>query len=137
MNEIRKEFDKTETAKFWMHTTVYFDYEKDQYVSSKIECSHYAQIINAAFMMFQEQHKKLVAYQKMIEIQKGFDEANAVFSSVERIANSMLHNGEYLIDTSTVDKPQQNTIVNIINSMDDDKIKEIFMVNSNELRNNR
>ena len=133
MNELRQEFDKTETAKFWMHTTVYFDYEKDQYVSSKIECSHYAQIINAAFMMFQEQHKKIVAYQKMIEIQKGFDEANAVFRSTERIANSALHHGEYLIDTSTLDKPQQSATI----ALDDDKIKEIFMVSSNELHNNR
>ena len=133
MSELRKEFDKTETAKFWMHTTVYFDYEKDQYVSSKIECSHYAQIINAAFMMFQEQHKKIVAYQKMLKMQKAFDEANEVFRSTERIANSMLHDGEYLIDTSTVDKQQQSVTI----ALDDDKIKEIFTVNSNELHNNR
>lgn len=118
-------------------------------------CSEFAK---GAWWAYQEQHKKIVAYQKMLEIQKGFDEANAVFSSVERIASGMrlggyfepmkyesagvvaekeLRHGEYLIDTSTVDKPQQNTIVNIINSLDDDKIKEIFMVNSNELRNNR
>lgn len=69
----------------------------------------------------------------MLEIQKSFDEANAVFRSTERIANSMLHHGEYLIDTSTLDKPQQNITI----ALDDDKIEEIFMVNSNELRNNR
>ena len=97
----------------------------------------YGEFANGAWWAYQEQHKKIVAYQKALEMQKGFNEANEIFSSMERIANSMLHNGEYLIDTSTVDKPQQNTIVNIINSLDDDKIKEIFMVNSNELRNNR
>ena len=97
----------------------------------------YGEFANGAWWAYQEQHKKIVAYQKMLKMQKGFDEANAVFRSTERIANSMLHDGEYLIDTSTVDKPQQNTIVNIIDSLDDDKIKEIFMVNSNELHNNR
>ena len=93
----------------------------------------YGEFANGAWWAYQEQHKKIVAYQKMLEIQKGFDEANAVFSSVERIANSMLHNGEYLIGKSTLGKPQQSATI----ALDDDKIKEIFMVNSNELRNNR
>ena len=93
----------------------------------------YGEFANGAWWAYQEQHKKLVAYREALEIQRGFDEANDIFSSVERIANSALHHGEYLVDTSTLGKPQQSATI----ALDDDKIKEIFMVNSNELHNNR
>ena len=69
----------------------------------------YGEFANGAWWAYQEQHKKIVAYQEE------------------------LHHGEYLIDTSTLGKPQQNITI----ALDDDKIKEIFMVNSNELHNNR
>ncbi|MEG1695558.1 MAG: hypothetical protein RR282_00515 [Acinetobacter sp.] len=136
-----------------------------------------AKFVNGAWWAYQEQHKKyekineytaaqgesikilnqerikllkqVEAYQKMLEMQKAFDEANGIVDSIGMrwggyfepmkyevagvVAEKELHHGEYLIDTSTLDKPQQSIIV----TLDDDKIKEIFMVNSNELHNNR
>lgn len=141
MNELRQEFESLCLSNLWNIAKdgdgIYFD-----------------DFVNGAWWAYQEQHKKFFAYLKMFEMQKAFDEANEIFSSVERIASGMrfggyfepmkyevagvvaekeLHYGEYLIDTSTVDKPQQSITI----ALDDDKIKEIFMVNSNELHNNR
>ena len=134
MSELRQEFEiNPEISKYIENDDIYFNNKNARYESIIPEHSYNASWVNGAWWAYQEQHKKIVAYQKMIEIQKGFDEANAVFRSTERIANSALHHGEYLIGKSALGKPQQNITI----ALDGDKIEEIFMVNSNELRNNR
>lgn len=57
IEELRKEFEETETAKFWMHRSVKFDNCFFKYYTSENEYSHYGQIMNAAFMMYQELNK--------------------------------------------------------------------------------
>ena len=57
VEELRAEFEKTETARFWMHKNVRFDNFFKKYYTSDIEYSRYAQIMNSAFMMFQELSK--------------------------------------------------------------------------------
>ena len=57
IEELRAEFEETETARFWMHRTVRFDNCFKKYYTADIEYSHYAQVMNSAFMMFQELKK--------------------------------------------------------------------------------
>ena len=89
----------------------------------------YGEFANGAWWAYQEQHKKIVAYQKMIEMQKAFDKANDVFRSTERIAKGMcfggyieprtrsdpilISRGEYHADISTMDNPHQTIVFNI------------------------
>lgn len=133
MQELRQEFEKLPEIREIMNSHgIRFMNHSGFYEAAEFKDFEFEQYINGAWWAYQEQHKKIVAYQKMIEIQKGFDEANAVFGSTERIANSALRHGEYLIGKSTLGKPQQSSTI----AADSDKIKEIFMVNSNELHNN-
>ena len=57
VEELRAEFEETETARFWMHRTGRFDNSFRKYYTSDIEYSRYAQIMHSAFMMFLELSK--------------------------------------------------------------------------------
>lgn len=85
MNELRKEFEA---------------------LCERNRLDIYGEFANGAWWAYQEQHKKIVAYQKMIEMDRCLNKANILISGA-------LHHGENVIHVGTVDNPNQTLTINV------------------------
>lgn len=124
MNELRKEFEGLPYIKSKIEHYGVKYVERIGYIASYNYSGH-ADFVNGAWYAYQEQHKKIVAYQKIIEMEKCLNKANILSSDLVMhgeyyideydllVVNGALHHGENVIHVGTVDNPNQTLTINV------------------------
>lgn len=124
MKTLREEFEELPYIKSKIEHYGVKYVEKLGYIASYNYSGH-ADFVNGAWYAYQEQHKKIVAYQKMIEMEKCLNKANILSSGVVMheeyyidgyalsVVNGAFHHGENIIHVGKVDNPNQTLTINV------------------------
>lgn len=105
MKTLREEFEELSEVAATISHHIYFG-DDNLYHSDLINFEKLVCWLNGAWYAYQEQHKKIVAYQKMIEMEKCLNKANKLMSGA-------FHHGENIIHVGKVDNPNQTLTINV------------------------
>lgn len=126
MKTLREEFEKLPEIREIMNSHgIRFMNHSGFYEAYEFKDFEFEQYVNGAWYAYQEQHKKIVAYQKMIEVENCFDKANILSSGVVMhgeyyidgytlaAVNGAFHHGENVIHVGKADNPNQTLTINV------------------------
>lgn len=129
MKTLRKEFEVLPDIRRKIGSLIKYDDNSEMYVYAGVLVDEYylskVSFINGAWYAYQEQHKKIVAYQKMIEVENCFNKANILSSGVVMhgeyyidgytlaAVNGAFHHGENVIHVGKADNPNQTLTINV------------------------
>lgn len=122
MKTLREEFEKLPEIQNRVDDE-WISFRNGVYWNKCLQCRD--DYLNGAWYAYQEQHKNILAYQKMIEVEKCFNKANILSSGVVMheeyyidgyalaAVNGAFHHGENVIHIGKVDNPNQTLTINV------------------------
>lgn len=110
MKTLREEFEELPDIKRKMAMLIKYDADSEMYKYMGVSIDEFyaakLNFINGAWWAYQEQHKKILVYQKMIEVESCLNKKNILSSGA-------FHHGENVIHVGTIDNPNQTLTINV------------------------